>query len=57
MALVLVGATTGVGVVAGVNDDYHTSIFVHHASPLQQLEDLCMKPHFKVITHTLLVPC
>ena len=52
ISLVMIGATTAVGVQAGVNDDYHANVAVHPEN-IDQATDLYMKPHYRVNTYLI----
>jgi len=47
ISLAMIGATTGIGIQAGVND-YYANIIAHPISNVDQNSDLYMKPHNRV---------
>ena len=52
ISLVMIGATTVIGVQAGVSDDYYANV-VAHPENIDQTTDLYMKPHYRVNTYLI----
>ena len=52
ISLAMIGATTAIGVQAGVSDDYYANM-VAHPENIDQTTDLYMKPHYRVNTYLI----
>jgi len=53
ISLSMIGATTAIGVQAGVNDDYYANMALHAQLISKQLKDLYLKPHYRVNTYLI----
>ena len=53
MALAMVLATTGIGVQAGIHDDYYANMAIHVADNVDQGNHLYLLPHYRVNTYLI----
>jgi len=53
MALVMIGVTTGIGLQAGMNDDYRANLILHQFEYIEPINDLYGMPHYRVNTYLI----